>query len=468
MNDYLDYIDNKLQGNSDFKKRVIKSVSGNIYILFIDNLCDSKFISQYIIAPLTNMSSKTINSNTIKEKVLYGNSLGNAKSKDDAVFHILSGDVVIIFENMQNVIFCEAKGFSKRGIEMPITEASIKGPREGFNESIMDNISLIRRRIKSPSLKVEYFTVGSDSNTTTALIYMENKAPKDLVKRLKNTINDMNTNFILGTNYVEEELKITSKTTTFSTLNYSEKADIVASRIFQGRVAILVDGSPFCSTAPYFFIENFQAPDDYYLNKVYANILRVVRLLAFGISSFLPGLYIALTTYHFSFVPIEFILRLTSSRAYVPMPTTLEVMLMLFFFLLLREAGIRLPQPIGQSMSIVGALILGQSAVSAGLASQSTIIIIALTSICSFLIPNLYSTLIVWSIITFIMSSLMGIIGFFMGIYTMLSNIASIDSCGYPFIWPFGTGKNLGYKDIFYRSNLNKISKNNLEKDDKK
>lgn len=466
MNNYLNYIYSKLKSNSDFKKRTISSISGDIHLLFIDNLCDSKFISEYLVAPLVNMNKKTIDSNVIKEKVLYGNSIGPVKSKEDAIIHILSGDVVIIFENMENVIFCEAKGFSKRGIQIPITEAVLKGPKEGFNESIMDNISLIRRRIKSPDLKVEFFVIGKDTHTTTALIYMEGKAPENLISTLKSTIKNIDANFILDSNYIEEKLK--PKRTAFDTIDYTEKADVASSKILQGRAAVLVDGTPFCITAPYFFIENFQVPDDYYLNQIYANIIRIIRFIAFGISALLPGIYVALTTYHFSLIPIEFIFRLATSRAYVPFPTIVEVIIMIFFFQLLREAGIRLPQPIGQSMSIVGALILGQSAVSAGLTSQSTVIIIALASICSFLIPKLYGGLLVWCVIILLMSSLIGIVGFFMGLFMMCSHLASLDSCGYPFILPLGTGKQLKYKDLLYRSNLKNISHTNLNGDDKK
>ncbi|WP_446898568.1 spore germination protein [Clostridium sp. LBM24168] len=465
MDNYLSYICNKLKNSSDFKKRTINTICGNIYLLFIDNLCNSKFISEYLIAPLMRMNRKTINSTIIKEKVLYGNSIGDVKSKDDAITHILSGDVVIIFENMDNILFCEAKGFPKRGIEIPITEAVLKGPKEGFNESIMDNISLIRRRIKNSELKVEFFNIGKDSNTITALIYMENKAPKSLISKLKDTIKNLNVSFVLDSNYIEEQLK--SKKTPFDTIDYTEKADVASSKILQGRAAILVDGTPFCITAPYFFIENFQVPDDYYLNKIYANIIRMIRFIAFGISVLLPGLYVALTTYHFSLIPIEFIFRLAISRAYVPFPTILEVLVMLFFFQLLREAGIRLPQPIGQSMSIVGALILGQSAVNAGLTSQATVIIIALASICSFLVPKLYGGLLVWSVIILFLSAFMGIMGFFMGMFMMISHVASLDSCGYPFLLPLGTGKQLKYKDILYRSDLNTVSKNNLRGDDK-
>lgn len=466
MNAYLDYVCTKLKNNSDFKKRTVNSTYGKIYILFIDNLCDSKFISQYIIAPLVNMNTKTINSDIIKNKVLYGNSIGDVKSNDDAIIHILSGDVLIIFENMSNVIFCEAKGFLKRSSEIPITETVIKGPREGFNEILNDNISMIRRRVKNSDLKIELNILGKESNTSVALVYIKSKAPIELILKLKHTLKNMKPNFMLDTNYIEEQLK--SNNTLFDTIGYTEKPDVAASRLFQGRALIFVDGTPFVISAPYFFLENFQMADDYYLNKIYSNISRLLRFIAFGISVLLPGLYIALTTYHFSFIPVEFILRLSNSRASVPFPTILEVFLMLFFFQLLREASIRLPHPIGQSMSIVGALILGKTAVSAGLTSQSTVIIIALSSISSFLIPKLYGAILVWSSIILFLSSLIGINGFYMGLFMLSSHIASLDSCGYPFLMPLGTCENFNYDDLLYRSNLYSISDNNLDKDDTK
>lgn len=466
MNDYLKYLENTLKDNSDLKKREIKCNQGTIYLLFIDNLCDSKFISQYIIAPVIKKKDIPPNIDLVKTEVLYGNSLGDIYSKDEAIIHLLSGDVVILFDFMYNVIFCEAKGYSKRSISTPITEAVIKGPREGFNETLVDGISLIRRRIKNPNLKVETSYIGDVSNTAIAMIYLKDSAPQELVNYIKSKLDKIKLNFIIDTNYIEEELKC--KSTFFDTIGYTEKPDLASSNILQGRVVILVDGTPFALIAPYFFIENFQMADDYYLNRHYTNIARIVRIVAFCLAVFLPGLYIAFTTYHFPLIPLVFVFRLAASRADVPLPTILEVFLMIFFFQLLREAGIRLPQPIGQAMSIVGALILGQSAVSAGLASQSTVIVVALSAISSFLTPKLYGAIITWGIIVLLLSSLMGMLGFFMGIYMFVSHIASLDSCGYPYALPMVTKKNLRYKDLFFREELPHVSNNNLNKDEDK
>ncbi|WP_369702957.1 spore germination protein [Clostridium moutaii] len=466
MNDYLNYINDKLKGNSDLKHREIKCAKGTISLLFIDDLCDSKFISQYIIAPLIKSSNLIRDTEIIKNRVLYSNSLGDITSKEDALLHILSGDVIILSDFYDNAIYCEAKGFSKRPVSSPLTETVVKGPREGFNEAIMDNIALIRRRIKSPQLKIEYKIMGRISNTTVALLYIQDLVPQKVLKYINDRLEKTDIDFLLDTNYIEEQLKDSG--TLFDTIGYTEKADTAASKILQGRVAILVDGTPFALSAPYFFIENFQMADDYYLNMYYTSIVRIVRLIAFVISVFLPGLYIALTTYHFSLIPLIFVFRLSSSRADVPIPTILEVYLMLFFFQLLREAGIRLPQPIGQSMSIVGALILGQAAVSAGLSSQSTVIIVAVSAISSFLTPKLYGSILIWNFIILLLCSLIGMLGFFMGLFILISDIASLNSCGYPYITPILTKDNLKYRDIFYRGKLTNISNNTFNKGDKR
>lgn len=464
MNEYLQYIYLKLKSSSDFKHRELKCNLGTINLFFIDNLCDSKFISEYIVTPFIINDCMQPNIEMIKKEVLYSNSIGDIKTKEDAVIHILSGDVVIVFDFITSVIYCEAKGFSRRSITTPITEEVLKGPREGFNEVIVDNISLIRRKIKNGNLTVETQLLGEKSNTVIALIYLKGSAPNDLVGYLKGKLSSINLDFLLDINYIQEQLQC--KHTSFETVGYTEKPDIASSKILEGKAVILVDGTPFALIAPYFFIENFQTADDYYLNKYYSNFARVLRVFAFIISLFLPGMYIALTTHHFSLVPLEFIFRLAASRADVPLPLAVEVVIMNFFFILLREAGIRLPQPIGQAMSIVGALILGDAAVGAGLASQSTVIIVALSAITSFLTPKLNTAMILWEFIVIILSSLLGLMGFFMAIFIFCAHIGSLNSCGYPYFMPFTTSEQFDYRDLAARDNLKVVSKNILQADE--
>ncbi|QAT39269.1 spore germination protein [Clostridium sp. JN-9] len=455
--DYVEFIKNTLKDNTDFKQRTLKCSCGLINLFFIDNLCDSKFISEYVIGGFLRNYYIEDDINYIEEKVLIGNSIGDVKSKEDALLHVLSGDVLIVFDFVQEKIFTEAKGYVRRSVSQPEVESVLKGPREGFTEAFVDNISLIRRKIKNKDLKFESMTYGTDTNTVIVLAYIAGTAPKTLVDGVKNEIKNNNLKYILDINYLEEKLK--NKKTFFDTVGYTEKPDIAASKLLEGRVVIIVDGTPMVITAPYFFVENFQMPDDYYVNKYYANSARIIRMAAFIISVIAPGLYVSFETYHVSLISTDFLFRLAVSRAGVPIPVVAEVLLMSFFFMLLREAGIRLAQPIGQAMSIVGALILGDAAVGAGLAAQSTIVVVALSSICSFLSPKVYGGIVFWNGTLIVLSALLGLAGFIIGGYLFVSHLASLDSCGYPYLFPILDKSNINFKDVIIRRDLDEISK---------
>lgn len=462
---YVKNLKEKLKDSFDIKYREVECFQGIIYAIYIDNLCDSKFISEYIIEPLLK-SNRVRDIENIRKEVLWANNVGEVNSENEAIMHILSGDVILVFNFEKTILYCEAKGFAKRSIAIPPTEAVIKGPREGFNEVIVENIALIRRKIKNENLKFESMEFGDKSNTTVVISYIKGTAPERLVEYIKNKIRNTNADFILDTNYIEEELK--NKHSVFDTIGYTGKPDIAASKLFEGKVIVMVDGTSSVIIAPFFFIENLQAADDYYLNKYFTSISRIQRWVALITAIILPGLYISLSTYHFTLLPTVFVARLANSRAGVPFPTIIEVMIMMVFFQLLREAGIRLPQPTGQAMSIVGALILGEAAIGAGITSQTTIVIVAVSSISTFLVPNLYKAIIVWSSIILLFSSLLGLPGLYMGFFLLLSHLASLESCGYPYLFPIGTLQSYKLKDVFIRSSLDEISNTIFDKDEDK
>jgi len=460
----LDYVKEKLKNSYDVKYRKIECEVGTIFGVFIDDLCDNRFISEYIFNPLIRLKITTVDLEYIKKEVLPANSIGDVKSNEDAIAHVLAGDVVLMFSFTDKSIFCEAKGYVRRGVGIPVTENVIKGPREGFTEAFVDNVSLIRRKIKNPDLKFEPFFLGSKSNTVVVICYIEGIAPKKLVDYIRKRVSNIKLQFILDTNYIEEALK--NKNTAFDTIGTTEKPDVAAAKLLEGKIAIIVDGTPFVITAPYFFVDNFQMPDDYYLNKVYGNFTRIIRVLSIFVACLLSGFYLALATFHFSLMPTVLVQRFAIARAGVPLPTVLELLLLTFFFQLLREAGIRLPLSIGQAMSIVGALILGDAVVGVGLASQSTVVVVAIASICSFLVPKLYGALSIWNIIIILFSAVLGLPGFYIGFFILLAHISGLESCGYPYLFPLGTLESFKFKDIFYRKDLNEISNSIFDKDD--
>ncbi|WP_163191929.1 spore germination protein [Clostridium thermarum] len=466
MEIYLQYIKNKLSNNFDVKYRDIIVAGTKTSLIFIDDMCDSKTISEFIIQPLLDYKGTIASMDEVKEKILHSNNLGDVTTPEDALSHILSGDVVIIMESFSKAVFCEAKGFAKRNITIPETEAVLKGPREGFSESLTDNIALIRRRIRNPNLKFENIVMGEQSQTLVVISYIESIVDERVLQYVKNRLNSINYDFVLDTNYVDSVLK--SGETIFDVIGHSEKPDKIASKLMEGRVAVIMDGTPNVVTVPYFFVENFQTGDDYYINRYYANVSRGIRWSAFFIATFLTAAYIAITTHHFSLIPTVFVFRLAVSRAGVPFPTTIEVLLMFLFFQLIKEAGIRLPQPIGQAMSIVGALILGDAAVGAGITSQATVLIVALSSICYFLIPKLYGGITIWSLILILFGSFNGFPGVYIGFFMLVTHLSGLKTCNYPYLYPLGTNKKIRLKDTIIRRKLSTISREILKRNEKK
>lgn len=466
----LEYIKEKLKNSFDVKYRPVKTVIGKATIVFIDDLCNAEMISEYVVAPLRGFGDlppeggKFTTVQQVIEDALNINAAGIAKDADDAIMHILSGDPAIVFEKYQEIIYVETKGAPVRGVGTPETESVLKGPREGFNELIVNNVALIRKRIKNPDLKFEAVVVGEKSQTSVAICYLEGIAPKDLVNKIKNKVKNLDLRFILDTNYIEDAIK--GRNSIFDTVGYTEKPDEVCAKLLEGRVGVVVDGTPFVITAPYFFLENFQMPDDYYLNKYYTNFNRILRWAAFFVATILPGLYVAIITYHFSMIPSLFMFRLAVSRAGVPFPTIIEVILMMFAFQFIKEAGLRLPQPIGGAMSIVSGLILGEAAVGAGVASRITIIIVALSTLSYFLIPKLYGALSLWAIVLVCFSAAFGIPGFLSGALLLLIQLAELDSVGYQFLFPIGSISEYRFKDLILRGPLRKISKDFIKRGD--
>ena len=457
-------IRSRLTNILDVQYRDIRCDKEDITLVYVDNLSDKHLISEFIIAPLLNYKGPIESIEKIKQEIIILSPAEEVDQLDKAITHILSGDVLLFFSSFNEIIYCDAKGFTKRSLEESNSETAIKGPRAGLTESIQDNLSTIRRRLGTPDLKVTGFKVGKKSKTAVKMLYIENIAPKELVEYITIKINSLQSmDYVLYPNHLEEELKC--RKTAFDTIGYTEKADVAAQNISEGKVVVLFDGSPFAIIAPYFFLENFHTVDDYTMNNYMANIGRALRLLAFILSTLLPSLYLALVTYHFKLIPSIFLFRMAVTRAGVPVPTVIELLTMIIFFQFLREASVRLPQPIGSTLSIVGALILGDAAIGSGLTSQVTVVVVGITSICSYLIPKVYIAIFTWNTILILFSASLGLPGFYIGFSVFVAHLANLTTCGYPYLYPLGTRETLKYKDVTYRGKLTEISNSILTKE---
>ena len=453
----LEEIRDLLANVCDVQYRELDCRFSSVYIIYIKSMCDTKQLSDYVVRPLLTRLNRFSNLKTIMNSILQTSEVKALEDLKSITATILSGGVIILLPHLGQALQCMIKGYETRAIDIPQTETVIKGPREGFTEDLSTNISEIRRRIKTPSLKLEHFFLGTETQTEVVLIYLEGCAPEQLTDYVRDKIRTLEsdgTKYVFYSNQIETLLKC--KRTPFDTIGYTEKPDVAASKLAEGRVLVIMDGSPFVITAPMFFIENFQTTDDYTLNPIMANLGRIFRWMSFLMSTFIPGLYLALVTYHFRLVPNIFLYRLALFRAGVPVPTFVELLYMILLFQIIREAGVRLPQPIGPTLSIVGALILGEAAVSSGLASQITVVIVAITSIASYLIPMFHGAIFTWGVGTVLLSALIGLPGFYMGFVLFVAHLAGLTSCGYPYLYPFGTAKTIKHNDIFVRGNPKK------------
>ncbi len=460
---YVDYIQKKFKNCIDLKHREIQSEQGNLLLIYLDTMCDSSLISEYIITPLTDPRYKNADMQKIQKEVLTISAVKQITKPEEAVAKIILGNVIILSDFSDIVIGCEVKNSVGRAPDIPPSENVVKGSREGFSEKLTENITLIRKRLLTSSLKIETLSIGKKSRTVVALLYMDGMTPPKLVTHLRNKIKSIEKESITVINIVAE--KLGSKGTPFQTIGYTEKPAVAVSKLTEGKVIIMLEGYPVVLTAPYFFVENFQALDDYTFDKYTGNYNRLIRLTAFVIALLAPGLYIALTTHHFSLIPAIFVFRIAVTRAGVPFPIFLEVLLMMFFFNLLREAGVRLPQQIGPAISIVGALILGDAAVRAGLASTIGVLLVALSSICAFLIPSIFGSIAIWCNVLILGATLLGLPGFFVAFGVFCAHLAGLTTCSYPYLYPLGTLKTLNFKDLLLRDNLEDISTNFSEDD---
>jgi hypothetical protein len=454
-------IEEKLGGNQDFVQREIlfrKSPRSAITVLFIETMCDKDYVSHYVLEPLAQLRRNIYDEQDIGRAISAAD-FDKVETTKDAMGQILSGNAVVVFEPLKAAVYVSAKKVKTRPIEKSYFEPSTFGSYESFNELIMDNISLIRKRVSAENLVVEKHCLGKKSNTAAALVYMDGVAPDELVKLVREKLQSIDADFVLNVESVAEILS--PRQGLFDTVNYTELPEYVAASLFEGRVAVFINGCAYALTAPFFFFEILHSADDYASNHRFVALVRGMRFASLMIALLLPGIYVALSTHHFSLIPTAFAFKLAVSRSGVPFPTVIEVLLLFFFFELAREAGRRLPHQVGQALSIVGALILGDAAVGAGLASQATVVIIGTYAIASLI--NMRSTpwLTTWSALLVVFSAAFGLHGFYLGFFLIVANLASLRSCNYPFLFPFGTARyfKATHRDIFRRAPLSRISK---------
>jgi spore germination protein KA len=295
--------------------------------------------------------------------------------------------------------------------------------------------------------------VGRRTKTNVSIAYINGLAKPELISEVKKRIKAIVTDSILESGYIEQFIE-DSPGSIFSTIGYTEKPDVAAAKILEGRVAVIVDGTPFVLTAPYLFLESFQAAEDYYFRPYFASLVRIIRIFGFIITVLAPAFYVAVTTFHHELIPTDLLITFARSREGVPFPAFVESMIMIITFEVIREAGIRLPRPVGQALSIVGALVIGESAVAAGLIGAPMVIVVAITRVAGFLVPNQYESVMVLRFILLILGATFGGFGITLGLLGALVHMSALESFGYPYLSPTAPYDMVDSKDAVVRAPL--------------
>lgn len=386
----------------------------------------------------------------ISTKVIQINELKKTDDLEQILESILYGDTVLLVDGYATSLVLNTKGFLFRSIMSPEAEKTLVGPRESFIEVLMFNLSMIRRRIKNPKLKFEFRTFGSRTHTTACICYVEGIAHKEILEELDHRLESFDMDGILDVEYLRDFI-CDAPFSLFNTIGSTERPDVVAGKILEGRIAVLVDGTPMVITLPYLFVENIQTDEDYYVTYYMASFNRLLRILSLILTTCIPAIYLALVTFHQELIPTPLLLSVSASRQGVPFPTIVELIGLLLVFEVLRETGIRMPTSIGQAFSIVGALVLGQAAVQAKFVSATIVIIVAIAGITNLMLPKMASTTMVLRLIYVGISMIMGLYGFVFAFAVTLIHMYSLRSFGVPFMAHVGTFKKEDIKDTALR-----------------
>jgi spore germination protein KA len=429
-------------------------------LIFLEEMNDTQLLSEFILDPLMKLTSDKQSSpvpvehalHYIKQNALALGRVLDVETEEEMLEALLAGLSVLLVEGNTKGLKMGTNGGKMRNIEEPTSEVVIRGPKEAFTESMKTNISLIRRKVRSPDLRIEKFVVGDITRTDLAIVYMDNIVNPLIVQEIKERIEQVKTDGLLETGQLEEFIQ-DETVTVFPQLMSTERPDVVIGNILEGRVGIIVNGTPFSLIAPTQFIQFFQSSEDYYMRYDISTFLRLLRFSVFIISLIAPSIYIALTTFHQAMIPTTLLFGIAAQREGVPFPAIAEAMVMEITFEILREAGIRMPRAVGVAVSIVGALVLGQAAVQAGLVSPAMVIVVGITAVASFAIPS-FAVATSARLLRFplmIISSVFGFYGLTLALIVIVAHLTSLRSFGIPYLSPFAPIQTQDLKDSLFR-----------------
>lgn len=453
------YLKNLFTDASDIVYRDFLVCNTKALIVYIDGMADKTLIDNFVMETLMDNNGNLNNIENVselKDKILTVSDIKAVTSLSEGVDSLLSGDTLLFIDGLKECYVISTRFWPARGITEPSGETVVRGGRDGFSETIRFNTALVRRRIRDTGLKMVSKKLGARSKTDVVIMYIDDIANKTILEDLNRRISQIDIDAVLDSGYVEQMIQ-DSKWSLFPQTQSTERPDVVAAALYEGRVAILVDNSPFAVIVPATLPSLFQSPDDYYQRWIFGSAMRIIRLFSAILAIILPALYVAITSFHPSIIPTKLAYFIAASREGVPFPAFIEAIIMEISLDLLIESVVRLPKPIGSTIGIVGGLIIGQAAVSAGIVSPIMIIIVSVTAITSFTTPN-YEIASAFRLIRFLMiiaAAIVGLYGIVLSLILLLIHLVKLNSFGVPYLAPVVNPDINDFKDVYIRMPFN-------------
>lgn len=456
----IEIIKKDFNNSPDIIFRKIKVKRKEMLLIYNVTLTNSNNINEFILEKLTTLKKRITRKNIYNHltNIIPENVIQDVKDKNDLYTKIGSGFTIVIIEN-EKPFSIETRQDLSRGISEPLTEQSISGPKDAFTENYQTNIGLIRKRIKTNNLAIKEKTLGKETKTKVAIIYMDNIIEKDLLKDIENRLNNIDIDAILDSTYIKAIFE--KKQSAFPTIITTERPDNAALSLLNGKICILAENSPYALVIPTFFSDLFHAVEDNYQNSINVSFTRLIRYAAFILAIILPALHVAITTYDHETIPVTLLINFAAQREGVPFPIIAEALGLTLVFELLRESDIRMPHLSGTAISILGAIVLGDAAVAAGIVSPIMVIIIALSAISSLMFSNIgmVNAIRLWRIIFMLSASIAGIIGIFFASIILITHLSSLKTAAKPYLYPLIPLDKKFLKEVLIKKDISKENK---------
>jgi spore germination protein KA len=459
----IEMIKNECHQTSDLNCRKIEINGHKIAFLTFEGMTSSVVMSSMIIGPLNELKASESSKpqdlfDFINNKTIMGMESANIVDSDALFKVLMSGFLIIIIDGINIATSFGVQGFAFRSVSEPTSEVNVRGGQEGFIEPIRMNMSLVRRRFKSPDLKMEMITMGDKTKTDVCLVYLFGVVSPQMVDDIKNKLKAIKIDVVLESGYLQGFLE-GKPFSIFSEVGITQRPDSFCAKISEGRIGIIVDGTPYCLIVPYLFSENFQSFDDYCHKAYFASFVRIIKYLALIFTVLLPGVYVAIATFHPELFPNSLLLNVATAEEITPFPIVFEAFIIHFIYEIMKEAGLRLPRQIGFAVSIVGGLVIGDAAVRAGIIGAPMVMVVALTAISSFVVPSIYEPISILRFVFIILGGTLGLYGISLGVVSVLINICSLSSYGVPYMAPISPYSKSAAKDTFIRASWKSLIK---------